>query len=81
MLRNIAGETVAVPIGGTVLSSNVLIALNGSGAFLWQLLAQGGTEEEITASFCAEYDVDSESAERDIREFTEYLKSNRVEFE
>ena len=81
MLRDIVGKTVAVPIGGTVLSSNVLIALNESGAFLWSLLVKGGTEDEITAAFCTEYDVDSEVARKDICDFVEYLKSNKVEIE
>lgn len=81
ILREIAGETVAVPVGGTVLSSNVLIALNSSGLFLWQLLANGGTQSELVSAICAEYDVDAETAEKDLLEFCACLKSNKVELE
>lgn len=81
ILRDIAGETVAVPVGGTVLSSNVLIALNGSGAYLWGLLEQGDTESGLVSAMCGEYDVDSETAKKDISDFCAYLRENKVEFE
>lgn len=81
ILRKIGNETAAVPVSETVLTSNVLILLNGSGSYLWTLLEKGGTEDELAASFCEEYDTDIETAKNDIREFTEYLKNNKVEFE
>ena len=81
ILREIAGETVAVPVGGTVLNSNVLIALNGSGAFLWELLTKGADNGELVSAMCDEYEVDSRTAEKDIIEFCDYLKMNKVEFE
>lgn len=81
MLREVMGETVAVPVGETVASSNVLVLLNETGAFLWGLLSRGCTEEEIITSFLAEYETDEETVKSDLAEFIAYLKSNNVEVE
>lgn len=81
LIREVAGETVAVPVGGTVLNSNILVALNGSGAFFWELLAKGGTEEELVSAVCSEYEIDEETVKADLKEFVDYLKSNKVEVE
>ena len=81
IIRDVAGESVAIPIGGTVLESNIIVALNSSGRFLWELLVKGGTEEELTAAMCGEYDTEPETARADILEFAEYLKRNKVEIE
>ena len=40
ILRDIAGEIVAVPVGETVLNSNILAVLNESGRFFWELLSE-----------------------------------------
>lgn len=80
-LREISGVNIAVPISDTVLTSNILIVLNETAEFLWKLLKEGCTEEELVNSLCEEYDTDEKTASEDIREFIEYLKKNKVEFE
>lgn len=81
MLREIAGETVAVPVGGTVLNSNILAVLNETGKFFWELLTKGLSEDEIVASVCNEYEADAETVRADLHEFVEYLRKNKVEVE
>lgn len=81
MLREIAGETVAVPVGGTVLNSNILAVLNGTGKLFWELLTKDMSEDEIVASVCDEYDVDADTVKADLHEFVEYLRNNKVEVE
>ena len=58
ILREVAGETVVIPSGEDI-NLNMMITLNGTGAFLWQKLEQGCTEEELVAALLAEYDVDA----------------------
>lgn len=81
MLRDIAGENVVVPVGETVLNSNILAVLNESGKFLWELLTEGKTEDEIIKAVCDEYEADEETVKADLAEFVEYLKSHKVEIE
>ena len=50
VLREIAGDYVIIPIGRTVLSFNGLITVNEIGAFLWNLLQEDVTKEELVAT-------------------------------
>ena len=81
VLREIMGETVAVPIGETVVNSNVLVLLNETGTFFWNLLAKGASQGEIISSVCSEYETDEETVKADLEEFITYLKANNVDVE
>lgn len=81
ILREVAGEIVAISVGETVLNSNVLIALNESGKFFWELMTKDLTEDEIVAAVCDEYEIDEETVRRDLNEFADYLRLNKVEVE
>lgn len=72
--REIAGETILVPVGKAVYDSNGLFALNELGAFIWDLLPQVETEEEICAAVLAEYEVSEIEARQDIAEFMDRLR-------
>ena len=71
--REIAGETILVPVGKAVYDSNGLFVLNELGAFIWELLPSVDTEEEICSAVLAEYDVSKETAARDVAEFLDKL--------
>ena len=45
--REIAGETILVPVGKSVYDANGLFVMNELGAFIWDLLPQAQTEEDI----------------------------------
>lgn len=72
--REIAGDTILVPVGKTVLDSNGLFVINELGNFIWDLLPQVNSQEEICDAVLAEYDVTEEEASRDIGEFLAKLK-------
>ncbi|SDO61506.1 PqqD family protein [Eubacterium maltosivorans] len=76
MLRQIADEYVVVPIGETVLDFNGMINLTESAGFLWQCLEAERTKDELVGCLQAEYEVDAETAEKDIDEFLKKLKEN-----
>ena len=73
--REIAGDTILVPVGKTVYDSNGLFALNELGAFIWDLLPQVNSAEEILAAVLAEYEVSADEAAADIADFLDKLKS------
>ena len=81
MVREVVGETVVVPVGETVLKSNILAVLNETGKVFWELLYNGAEEEEIISKVCDEYDIDEATVKADLYEFVEYLRSNKVEVE
>lgn len=73
--REIAGDTILIPVGKTVYDSHGLFAMNELAAFLWDLLPGADSEEELVNAVLAEYEVTREEAARDIREFLDKLRS------
>ena len=72
--REIAGETILVPVGKTVYDSHGLFALNELGSFLWDLLPEAENEEALLAAVLREYEVDEATARTDILEFLDKLR-------
>ena len=76
--REIAGDTILVPVGKTVLDSNGLFVLNELGAFIWDLLPNAEDEETICKAILAEYDVSAEEAAKDVAEFMVMLRKMEI---
>ena len=72
--RQIATETILVPVGKAVYDSHGLFVLNELGEFIWVLLPKVETEAEIVDAILKEYDVSAEVAEADVAEFMAALK-------
>ena len=76
--REIAWDTILVPVGQTVLDSNGLFVLNELGAFIWELLPDAKDEAEICEAILRDYEVTPEEASRDVAEFMEKLKKLEI---
>ena len=76
--RNIAGETILVPVGKTVYDSHGLFALNELGGFLWDLLPGAEGEEDLVTAVLGEYEVDESTARQDIAEFLDKLRTMNI---
>ena len=76
--REIAGDTILVPVGKTVLDSNGLFVLNELGAFIWELLPNAEDEESICKAILAEYDVSADEAAKDVAEFMVMLRKMEI---
>lgn len=76
--REIAGDTILVPVGKSVYDSNGLFALNEVGAFIWELLPSVDTEEDICNAILEHYDVTVETARQDVGEFVHKLRSMEI---
>ena len=72
--REIAGDTILVPVGKTVYDSNGLFVMNELGAFIWDLLPGVETEAQICEAILAEYEVTAEEAAADVAEFLGKLR-------
>ena len=75
LLRQVAGQTVVLPTGDE-LDLNMMITLNGTGAFLWELLQEETSEEEMVKALLAEYDVDEARAKESVSAFVNKLREN-----
>lgn len=75
---NIAGECLLIPVGEKKLSFPDTICLNEATAYLLEQMNTPKTEQELVALLTAEYDVDPETAAKDIRETMKSLISYGV---
>jgi hypothetical protein len=75
MLRKVAGENVVVAIAEASKSLNGMIKLNDTGAFVWNLIKDGATKEDIVEKICNEYEISNEQAKSDLDAFLEVLNS------
>lgn len=76
--REIAGAIIVVPVGKASADFNGMITLNESGSFFWDCLVKETTVEKVLDAVINEYDVDRQTAERDIEKFIEMLRSNNL---
>ena len=76
--RQIAGDTILVPVGKTVYDAHGLFVLNELGEFIWELLPNVQTEAEIVERIVNEYDVSAEAAATDVSEFMRALKKLEI---
>ena len=72
--RDIAGDTILVPVGKTVYDSNGLFILNELGSFLWDRLEQAQSEGELLTAILNEYEVPEDVAAKDLRTFLDKLR-------
>ncbi len=78
LIRQIAGETVAIPSGAAAHQLSGLVILNGAGRILFDLLQKEQTLEQLTAALTDRYEVDRKTAEADVLEFIQTLRLNHM---
>ena len=66
-LRNICGENIIVAEGVENIDFSRIISMNESSAYLWKKVeGQDFTEKDLTDYLTEEYDVDEETAQKDV---------------
>ena len=78
ILHEIAGNYVVIGVLQNVVNMNGLTTVNEVGALLWKKLEDSATEEELLAAVLAEYEVDAETAKKDIKDFLEKLDHHKI---
>ena len=78
ILREVAGSYLVVAVGNAVKEFGGIVNLNETGAFLWRLLENSSTEPEMVDALLKEYEVDRETAEKDVKAFVEKLTEAKL---
>ena len=78
ILREVAGSYLVVAVGKAVKEFGGVVNLNETGAFLWKLLEKSSTESEMVDALLNEYDVDRDTAEKDVKAFTDKLMEAKL---
>lgn len=72
--KKVGDEMVLVPVKDSVASMNVMFTLNEVGTFVWECLAEKTNEAEILDKLTEEFDIDRNTAEKDLHAFIEQLE-------
>ena len=71
---DISGEYMAIPVGEKALAVKGVVVLNEAAAFLLRHMKDPQTVEELSGLLTTEYQVDEETAKRDIDEFVNKVR-------
>ena len=76
--RKIADSNIVVPVGRATNDFNGMITLNESGSFFWDCLTSETTIDEVVEKVICEYDIDKETARKDVEKFVDMLRENNL---
>lgn len=77
LLRKVSEAFVVVAIGEAAECFKGMITLNCTGAFLWEKLTEGCEgKDALIEALLSEYDVDMETATKDVEAFIERVKES-----
>jgi Coenzyme PQQ synthesis protein D (PqqD) len=75
MARNIAGETLIVPIRNSIGDLNSIYTLNEVGALIWQMIDERTRVNQIVEAVSNEYDVTTDEAAQDVIELLDSMRT------
>lgn len=76
ILRQVMDYYIVLGVGSEAYAPNEIMSLNRTGAFLWDYLKEGAEPEELAAHLVREFEVDEETAARDVDIFLAKLREN-----
>lgn len=75
ILREIAGDTILIPVGESALKINGMITLDPVAALIWQSLEAGMDDDAIVARILENFDVAEDVARADFGDFITQLRN------
>ena len=78
IIRKIADQYMAVPVGARAKELHGMIGLNETGAFIWQRLSMAQSQEQIVKALCEEYEVQEDAATKSVQRFLETLRAESM---
>ena len=75
ILREIAGDYMLIPTGNLSMTTNGMVTISESAAFLWRNLTEEKTAPELVGLMLKEYEADEETVRKDIDELIESMCS------
>jgi hypothetical protein len=71
--RKTGNEYVLVPVTNNIADMNSVYTLNETGAFIWEHINGKRSIEEIIGALITEYDIDNDTALKDIFSFIDNM--------
>lgn len=76
--RNVAGQTVALAVGNENAKFNGMIKINSVGEFIFKLLENDISFDEIVSKITDEYDVNTDDAKKSLEDYLNVLRENNL---
>lgn len=73
LLENVGGQDLLIPLGSKVLDMNGMVVLNPTGRFIWELLAEDRSLEDLVTAVVDRFEVGTDRAGADVRAFVDDL--------
>ena len=74
ILKKLGNRFMILPLSDHNISADVILYTNEVGAFIYNHLENETTREDVLAAILAEYDVDRETALKDLNAFLDSMK-------
>jgi hypothetical protein len=78
LLKQVAGENIVVSTDAKAVNFSGMLVLNKTGTFLFNLLQDDLSLEELVGKMLEKFDVDEFTAKRDCLEFVNKLRTNNI---
>lgn len=78
VMRQIAGQSVVIAVGKASESFHGMINLNDSGSCVWKNIEKGLNEDEIADKLVDEFDIDHQTALKDVQEMIKKMKEQGI---
>lgn len=78
VFRDIAGESILVPVRGGVSEMDSIFTLNETGAMIWKGIEAGRPVGKIVQTLQTDFEIETSEAEREVREFLDLLIERRL---
>ena len=75
VVRGVGNELILVPLTGNVAQMNEIFTMNETGKFIWENITEKNTVEDIENLMTEAFNIDSETAKKDIANFIQKLES------
>mgnify|MGYP001233706598 CR=1 FL=1 len=78
--REVGNELVLVPLSNNVSNMKELFTMNETGRFIWENLTEKMTVDKLAEKLMQEFEVDEETAIKDIKLFLEKVSQMKNEY-
>ncbi|HHZ06626.1 MAG TPA: PqqD family protein [Clostridiales bacterium] len=78
LLREIAGESVIIPIGDNIADFCGIISANTSAVFLWKMLVVGTTRDDMVKALENHFEISKDVAAADVYDFLQQLLNREM---
>lgn len=78
ILRKVGDTWAVFPVGNALIHYGNIMKLNETGVFMWNMLVQGCSQEELTTAAVREYEVEKTRASEAAMQFLTSLRENGI---